>query len=64
MIVNPGKFQAMVINRFENMENKHKMYIENKKMTSQHSVKLLDIEIDKQLNLDNPISTLCKKAGS
>ena len=64
MIVNPGKFQAMVINRFENMENKHKMYIENKKIIWEHSVKLLDIEIDSQLNIDNHISTLCKKAGS
>ena len=33
MIVNPGKFQAMVINRFGKMENKHEMYIENKKIT-------------------------------
>ena len=42
MIVNPGKFQAMVINRFGKMENKHEMYIENKKIT-EHSVKLLGI---------------------
>ena len=34
MIVNPGKFQAMVINRFGKMKNKHEMYIENKKITS------------------------------
>ena len=47
MIVNPGKFQAMIINRFGKMENKlHKMYIDNKKISSEHSVKLLGIEID------------------
>ena len=61
MIVNPGKFQAMVINSFGKMENKHEMYIENKKITSENSVKLLGVEIDSQLN---HISTLCKKAGS
>ena len=49
MIVNPGKFQAMIIKRFGKMENKHEMYIENKKITSEHSVRLLGIEIDNQL---------------
>ena len=39
MIVNSGKFQAMVKNRFGKMENIHEMYIENMKRTSEHSVK-------------------------
>ena len=64
MIVNPGKFQAMIIKRFGKMENKHEMYIENKKITSEHSVRLLGIEIDNQLIFDNHAPTLCKKAGS
>ena len=63
MIVNPGKFQAMVINIFGKMENRHEMYIENKKIT-EHSVKLLGIEIDNQINFDNHVSALSKKAGS
>ena len=54
----------MVINRFEKMENKHETYIENKKITSEHSVKLLGIEINNQLNFDDHASTLCKKASS
>ena len=64
MIVNHGKFQAMITNRFGNMENKHEMHIDNKKITSEHSVKLLGIEIDNQLKFDNYASTLSRKAGS
>ena len=64
MIVNPGKFQAMIINRFEKMKNKHEMYIEHKKITSEHSAKLVGIEIENELNFDNHVSTLYKKTGS
>ena len=41
MVVNPGKFQAMLINRFGKMKNKYKIYIENMKVTSEYSVKLV-----------------------
>ena len=64
MIVNAGKFQAMVINKFRKIENKHETYTENKKITSEHSVRLLGVEIDNQLNFNNHVSTLCKKAVS
>ena len=46
------------------MENKHEIYIENKKISSEHSVKVLGTDIANQLNFDNHVSTLCKKAGS
>ena len=59
MIGNPGKFQAMIINRFRRMENKHEMYSDNKIIAIEHSVKLLGIEIDNQLKFDNHVSTLC-----
>ena len=51
----------MVINRFGKMENKHEMYIEYKKTTSEHSVKLLGIEIHNQLNFDNKYQHYAKK---
>ena len=63
MNVNPGKFQAVVIDRFGKKENKQEMVIEYQKITSEHSVWLLGIEIDNQLNFDNHVSKLCKKAG-
>ena len=40
------------------------MYIKNQNITSAHSVKLVGIDKDNQLNFDNHISTLYKKAGS
>ena len=54
----------MVINRFGKIEHKYEIFIGNMKTTSEHSVRLLGIEIDNQLNFDNHVSTLCKKAGS
>ena len=46
------------------MGNKHEMYIDNKKVASENSVKLLGIEINNQLKFDNHVPTLCRKAGS
>ena len=46
------------------MENKREIYIDNKIVTSEHSVKLLGIEIDNQLKSNNYVSTLCEKASS
>ena len=64
MIANHGKFQAMVINRFGKMENRHKIYIDDKKLTSKHSVKLRGIEMDNQLKCDSHVSTQCQKSRS
>ena len=64
MIVNIGKFQTMIINRFGKMQNKHEMHIDNKVITSEHSVQLLSIKIDNQLKFDNHVSTVCKKVSS
>ena len=59
MIVNPGNFQAMIINKFRRMENIHEMYSDNKIIAIEHSVKLLGIEIDNHLKFDNHVSILC-----
>ena len=41
------------------MENKHEIYIDNKKVASDYSVKLLGIEINNQLNFDNHCVCVC-----
>ena len=64
MVVNPGKFQAMVINRFGKMENRRQIYFDDKKLTSEHSVKLRGIEMDNQLKCESHVSTQCQKTRS
>ena len=38
MIVSPGTFQVMAINSIGKIENKYEMYIDNKKITLEHSI--------------------------
>ena len=64
MIVNPGKFQEMVINRFGKMENRHQTYIDDKKLASELSVKLRGIEMDNQLKCDSNVPTQYQKTRS
>ena len=64
MIANPGKFQAMVISRFGKIENRHQIYIDGKKLTLEHPVKLQVIEMDNQLKCDSHVSTQCQKSRS
>ena len=45
------KTTDLIINKFEKKENKHEIYFDNKKISSEHSVKLLGIGIDNQLYL-------------
>ena len=64
MIVNPDKFQALIVNRLGKMENSYPIEIQDTFINSQSSVSLLGVEIDNKLNFDQHIATLCKKAGA
>ena len=46
MIVNPGKFQALIINRLVEFENTYNISIDNKQISSTSSVALLGLQID------------------
>ena len=50
MVVNPDKFQCVIINRLEKLKNSYKSLIDNHKIESENSVTLLSIEIDNKLN--------------
>ena len=62
MIVNPDKFQAMVLGRHKQKE-KINLNIDEAEIKGQNSVTLLRVEIDNELNFNNHISNICKKAG-
>ena len=64
MIVNPDKFQAIVVEKHCRMKDSYALNINNQNINSENCVKLLGIEIDNALSFDKYISTLCKKASN
>ena len=64
MIVNPDKFQAIIIKRNSNMEDQYTLNIDGNQVNSEKSVKLLGISIDNKLSFEEHVSSLCKKASN
>ena len=63
MVVNPNKFQPIVINRLGKLDDSSKIKIDNYESASEISVTLLDIEIDHKLNFEKYVTALFQKAG-
>ena len=63
MIVNPNKFQAILLNKSKSTHVKDTMNIGNEKIESLSVVKLLKIEIGNQFNFNNHINTICRSAA-
>ena len=63
MIVNPEKFQAIVVKKNAKMKDSYPLNINDLTINSENSVKLLGIEIDNKLSFEQHISTLCNKAN-
>ena len=53
----------MIVNRFGRIDNSYPLHFNNTKVNSSNSVMLLGIEIDNQLNFNNHIRSLTKKAA-
>ena len=64
MIVNPNKFQAMLVSENENTISENlTIYINDVDIRPMNSVKLLWITVDNKLNFENHISLICKSAS-
>ena len=63
MIVNPDKFQAIIIDRKNQQNNPVTIKVNDAEINSENSVRLLGLEIDSKLNFDKHITQLCKKSA-
>ena len=63
MIVNPDKFQLMLLQKSRKKVIQEKLQIDNNKIKSQNWLALLSITTDNWLPFDDHISKLCNKAS-
>ena len=64
MIVNPDKFQAIVVKRNNKMKHSYSLNINQEVINCENCVKLLGVEINNKLSFEKYISTLVRKASS
>ena len=60
MIVNPKKFQTIIIKRQNKSNHNYCLTINNVEIKSKKSVTLLGIEIDNTLKIEKQVSIICK----
>ena len=64
MVVNPDKFQSIIINRLGKLKNSFELLIDNHNTDSEDSVTLLDIEINNKLNFEKHVTALCVRKSA
>ena len=64
MIVNPGKFQAIIIDKKKKCHTNETLKIEDKVIKPSSSVKLLDVQIDDQLSFNLHVNNICRSAAN
>ena len=62
MIVNPGKFQAIIFDKHKGNHTNQIINIDQKEIKAVSKVKLLGIEIDDKLNFNHHINKICESA--
>ena len=63
MIINPGKFQSIIIESSKGKINPQSLKISGNSIETSNTVKHLGVEIDVHLNFQLHLSTICKKAA-
>ena len=64
MIVNPGKFQGIIIDKKKQYHTAEYISIDQKNIKTSSSVKLLGVHIDDKLNFNLHITKICRSAGN
>ena len=64
MIINPGKLQAIVLDKNINNDKQEITKIDNKAVKVKSSVKLLGFQIDAELNFNLHILNICRSAAN
>ena len=64
MIVNPDKFQLIMLSKHKNLSKNYEISIKGENNNSSSLVKLLGVHIDDRLNFDFQINKICKSASN
>ena len=64
MIINPEKFQAIVVKKNANIKDSYPLNINDLKIKYKNSVKRLGVETDNKVSFKQHISTLCNNASN
>ena len=64
MIVNPNKFQAIVLKKNNKIKDSYPLSINQEVINTENCVKLVGVEIDYKLSFKKLISALGKKASN
>ena len=64
MIVNPDKFQVIILDKGRSDNTNIEVEIGNEKISSTSLVKLLGVHIDDKLNFKEHYNKICKSAGN
>ena len=64
MIVNPEKFQDIILDKKKTNHTQETIKIDNKAVKVKSSIKLLGVQIDAELNFNLHIANICRSAAS